>query len=669
MLFFSAAELPDLRRRFATDPRFAAVRAELTAFDRAAERRFLREEVDVTEPLNQFRRVHDCAQEMAFLHLMTGDEDAAELALEAARKMMDFPFWDFFIEQYSRTAMGNQRASSGTIALACVLDWLGGRVPVAERAAWIKVMKERGCQPCAVSLRRFANPLAAEPWTVNPETAVAKMQERWAFPTDGQRRVEITAQTNLRAAPAGALAIGVAWLTQAGETGDEVEDWAALSVEAINALMPHYLPDGSYGEGVNYANYTSESLFMAIEALRRAGRPDLSGGINWTGHVRFMLEMAMPTHGNPYDVVNLGDAGAHRDPTKFLHPAGRPESRSAMPFWVARHYRDGSAQWFGENLGAAHNLWSLVFFDETVAPVAPEHRAQSWHGDLHWMVARTGWRAEDLVVNLRSGLGWNHEHADRNALIVKAHGEPLIVDPLRPPYHFADPSWLLRTTLGHSAVLVDGRGHFYHNGIEGTNSTIAQARIVHDGSGPGHCCWVSDATQAYRLVDVNIRSVVRAVVVLYAEEVVLVIDRVTKWKEPSTVEARFFADNFDGEAKLTASGDGFTITRPLARAEATVLGRSPLAIATQHLPIPAARAALHPFVAVRSEPAMATTLVTALSLAGALQPATPVTLLADTDAIEVRVLGGKAWTCRVADDDRVPTLTITPGDPADAAKT
>lgn len=657
VLFFSSANLPAMRRRFAHDQRFAGLREALRNFDREAERRFLREEVDVTEPLHQFRRVHDCAQEMAFFYLMTRDEDAAELSIEAARTMMKFEFWDFFMEQYSRTPMGNQRASSGTIALTCVIDWLGDRVPVDERAQWIEVMKERGCRPCAASLRRFANPLAAEPWTVNPETAVAKMQDRWAFPTDGQRRVEIIALTNLRAAPAGAMAIGVALLTHAGETDDELEEWAALAADSINALVPLYLPDGSYGEGVNYANYTSESLFMAIEALRRAGRPDLSGGINWTGHARFMLEMAMPTHANPYDVVNIGDAGAHRDHVKFLHPAGRPESRSAMPFWVARHYRDATAQWFGEHLGAAHNLWSLVFFDETVAPVAPENRAQSWHSDLHWMVARTGWRAGDLVVSLRSGVGWNHEHADRNSVIIKVHGEQLVVDPLRPPYNFADPSWILRATLGHSAVLVDGRGHFYHNGSEGTNSTIAQARIVHEASGPQHCVWVSDATQAYRLVDVNIKSVARAVVVLYGPQVVLVVDRMTKWKEVSTIEARFFADNFDGQAKLTADASRFGISRPHAIARARIFGRHDYKVSAQQLPIAPERAPKHPYIAVETEAAMATTLVTAISLAATADPPAEIAFEADADEITADIAGG--IKCCIADADRVPRIEVT----------
>jgi hypothetical protein len=302
-------------------------------------------------------------------------------------------------------------------------------------------------------------------------------------------------------------------------------------------------------------------------------------------------------------------------------------------------------------------LWSLVFFDETVAAVEPPHRAQSWHSDLHWMVARTGYRADDLVVNLRSGIGWNHEHADRNNIIIKAHGEPLVVDPLRPPYHFADPAWILRTTQGHSAVLVDGRGHFYHNGIEGTNSTIAQARIVRTGEDPSHCFWISDATQAYRLVDVNIQAVIRAVVIFYETNFVLVVDRVTKWKESSKVEARFFADNWDGVCTLKTDTDGFEVRRPGAFACAKIFSRQAIVISKGLLPIPEERAVKNPFVSVEVEPAMATTLVTAIGIGATGEKPADIKFEASDHEISVSVSTTQGTvSCRINDDGAVPDI-------------
>ena len=85
--------------------------------------------------------------------------------------------------------------------------------------------------------------------------------------------------------------------------------------------------------------------------------------------------------------------------------------------------------------------------------------------------------SDDTVVALRSGGPGNHEHADRNSVIFKAHGERLLNDPVHASYSTKDPKWLLRQTEAHTAVLIDGKGHVYHDGRDGTNSSAAAATI------------------------------------------------------------------------------------------------------------------------------------------------------------------------------------------------
>jgi hypothetical protein len=517
---------------------------------------------------------------------------------------------------------------------------LGNAVEPAEREAWLGTMAERGCAPCNLGLHNIRWPRLCQGWSFNPTSIIAR--QRAAGPTDSARRPRITQTTNLRAVPAGALAIGVAALRRWGLAHPEVEVWGEMATHSLAVFRDIYLPDGSYDEGVHYANYTSESIFIAAVALHRQGLDDLRGLIDWSAHVRYMLHLAMPTRDNLHEVVNISDNGRLRGAGMFKHPAGKPESRSALPFWVARENRDGLAQWFGENLAAEPSVWSLIFFDETVPPEPPEPGPRTWFPDVDWVVARTGWRAEDLVVSLRSGPGANHEHADRNSLIVKYAGEVLVADPLRPPYPYADPAWLLRTTAGHSAVLVNGEGHFYHNGVEGTPATIAMARIAARAAGPDWSWWTSDATQAYRLVNRDIRAVLRLVWVDFALATVVVVDRVTQYGEPAMVEARFFADNWDGEARLEARAGGFLSRRREARLVAHLASSSPFTVGRAELPIPAERAAEHPFIGVVIEPAGATTLVSVLTLASGDEAAASATVQPAAGGWRVRLTRGVA---------------------------
>ncbi len=655
-LFFSAVDLPRLRKNFNEDARFAEMKESLLKFDRAAERTFIREEVNFEDQVHGIRRVCDVAQNMAFLYLMTDDEDASQLAVESVRTLMKFPFWDFFME--GDRVIGVQGAPRCVIAVAVAIDWLGDVVDSTERETWLQAIAERGCEPCYLGLHNIRYPRETKGWSINPQSVM--YASRTAFPNDNARRPEITQTTNLRAAPAGGLAIGRAVIGIYGEQNqDDLDRWQEMALFSLRAFASIYLPDGSYGEGVNYGNYTSESIFMAAVALEKAGLADIRSDINWRGHLQFMLNMAMPTSENLYEVVNIGDSGRHRGHVVFQHPDGRAESRSALAFWTAREFRDGSAQWFGETLAAAHNIWSVIFFDESVEAIPPVNEPQTWYNELDWVVARTGYRAEDFLVSLRSGIGWNHEHADRNSLIIKGYGEQLIVDPSRPPYPFTDPCWMMRTTAGHSAILFDGEGHFYNNGVEGTNSTIAQARLVGKGEGKGYSYWISDATQAYRIANLEIKNVVRAVVVFFDLRVVVVVDSVSKWKQPSKVEARFFADNWEEDCEVTTDGNGFDIRRPGAFAHAQTFCRSTTEIRKKLLPIPEERAVKHPFVSVETEPTMATTLVTVIGLAPTGGETTSAIIDSSKDEIKVRLKAeAVSATCRINDTGLIPEIQV-----------
>lgn len=648
-LFFGAGDVPRLRANYAS-PLFAGLRASLDGLDRAALRRQLGPDLDPTDHLSSMLHLGLAAERCALHHLLTGDPESAELARATVGALMRFRTWDFFVDRDGRT-IGSQRAPSTIIAVACALDWLGDAVPAEERRSWLAAIAGRGCPPCQLGLQLIRHPREDRGWLIDPASSIARVRSETH--TDGSRRAEITQTTNLRAVPAMGLALGAVTLARHGYEHPDLSAWLKLAIDAIRAFGRIYEPDGSYDEGVHYADYTGRSLIVAITALQRAGVADLRDVVNWRGHARYLLNLSLPTAENPHDVVNISDNGY---PRLAMIPAQPPETRSALPFWIARECRDGVAQWYGRHRAAGHNPWSLIFHDETVAPVAPAGGPQSWRPDIEWLVARTGFAADDLVVSLRSGRGANHEHADRNSLIVKYRGEPLVVDPLRPPYSYADPSWRLRETEGHSAVLVGGMGHHYHNGVEGTNATPARARVTRHECTAAHAIWVSDASHAYRLRDAFIRSVVRGVVILFDLPVVLVVDRVTRWRGTSTIEARFMADNWAGQAALTVSEGGFRIARPRARLVGRVFSREPLHLATGRLPIPAERAELHPYVGAATPDVPAATLVTALFPGAPDDPEPGIAFTATPDGITVRLADGR--TIEIGDQGDSPEIVL-----------
>jgi hypothetical protein len=354
----------------------------------------------------------------------------------------------------------------------------------------------------------------------------------------------------------------------------------------------------------------------------------------------------LPTEEDLHAIVNFSDAGtgAHASPS----------------FWISRQTRDGLARWFGENLALSRDLWSVLYYDPSVPLTPPSQKTHVWCSDVGWVVGRTGYQAADLVVAMRSGGPYNHEHADRNGLIVKCFGERLVVDPMRPPYGRLDPAWKMRLTAGHSCVLIDGQGHQYVDGHEGTNASQATASVVRRGERDGYFFWTSDATDAYRLVLPDVRSVTRTVVTLTEYSALVVIDKVIKGSIPSTIQARFYAYNTDGKGTVAATGDAFTVTRPYARLVGTASSSAGVIYSASVPDIPPAQASLHPFADVRTvEPGTEICLVTLLlpSPSGGVVGSARVSRDGSTYTAHVST-GARSASVRVIDSGPVPEFQV-----------
>lgn len=649
-LMFGISSLPRMRALFHQDAQFIVLKQNLQNVDRPAERQFLASEIRYNDQRSDLRRAGELAEKMAFLYLMTGDEDAADLAAECIRAIMRFERWDFVLEAGKYT-IGVQRAPGTTTIVSLVSDWLGSRISKDERTLWLQTMAARGCAACYLSLYCIRYPQKTVGWGFDPTSTIYE-QLPGNF-TDFSRRPEITQTTNLRASPASGLATGTVALRSFFGPNDENNRWLKMAIYSLRAFQDIFKPDGSYHEGLNYANYTAELLCQAITVLQRSGDAELEDIVNWQGYADYLLNLSLPTRQDPYGVVNFGDNGNPQT------EKAAEVSHTAVPYWIANHKADGKAQWLGNQLTGIHNQWSLIWYNPEIKAQQPKPGNRLWRSDLDWIVARTGFTANDLVVAMRSGGPANHEHADRNSLIVKCYGEQLVTDPNRPPYSFADPAWSMRLTQGHSAVLIDGAGHQHHNGVEGTNASNAHARIVQTNEHAQFAWWISDASQAYRLVDSEIKSVVRGVVVFYDAPAVLVVDRVTKWQKPSGVQARFFGYNWDNQLRHEISNEEFEVVRPNATLSARVFCRQPVTVSASRLDIPVERAQRHPFIAVDAAPSLDTTLITVLAMSRAGREMPKLQFVQENNQVVVAIQKhGQKYQCEISEEGILPVFNV-----------
>jgi hypothetical protein len=584
-LLFDAADLPRLRANVQR-PEFREFWAYMTGLDFAAEERFLTREINLRNHITDMSRAQVTAVRAAFMHLLHPDPRQLALARLALEKTLDYPHWDWLRDSQQRP-VSIMRGAGTCIGLALAADWLAADLTAGEQAAITRRMADEGGPSCLRGLHDMTHHDEVGPWSIYPDEAGLSPFSVGHWP-------RILDDTNLRITCTAGLAAAACHLQ--GRHPD-----APLWLEATRASLRRYsarLPrDGSFPEGVGYWDYTFTHYCLTLELLRRKYGIDERGLIDFPAEARFALEMTMPTPAQADGCISIGDSNT---------------AAGSVPLsWIAREYRDTGAQELALRPGAIRPAWTglltAAWFDPSVPARLPATAQLDRRQALGIVISRTGWGERDCLVTLRSGGPVNHEHADRNSVIFTAHGERLLNDPVHAAYSTLDPKWLLRQTEAHTAVLIDGHGHIYHDGRDGTNSSTARATIQDYRIGPGWMTVTSDAADAYRRAGLPVQLVQRTLIYL-KPDVLAILDRVIL-DEARPVQARFQAFNDDGAGHVAADGATFSIVRPLATLHARITTAGGSAVGASRLVLPEA-GGVYPYAELRSESAKEHTLLT-----------------------------------------------------------
>ena len=544
----------------------------------------------VVETGNLVFDLRDALQAMtreAVLHLIEPDDARRDVLLYGVEQIVGLPKWDYFLEGGTEI-LGIMRSSMANTHLLFIREALGDALGEDLDRRLLDAVAEKGCLPCYRTIVGMNDPDSVVGWSFDA-------QHDFIYDLSLERWPEILGANNLRAIPTMGLGLGALALRGRDARTDL---WLDTAVASARHVLGFFSADGSYFEGLSYANYTLHSLFLFLEAHDRLdGTMDWAAKANFEGMARSFLALQAGRNADgTRDTVNFSDSA------RTVFPS--------VPSWIARHTGSGLAQHAAEHASQPGDFLDFLWYDPERPAAPPPEALKNVRLDLDWVIARSGWEDDDAVLAFRSGGPANHEHADRNSFLYKVHGERLLTDHFGAAYDWREPGWLLRLTEAHNAVLIDGKGHQYHQGEEGTNESLAEAEVLRYEDEGERVWWCSDATQAYHLVDPDVQRVRRTV--LFAKpDVVVLLDQVEKAETPSTMAVRFFPDNRDGEAALTAEAGAFTIRRPKATLHGWTFARSPLTLASNRLDLPA-DLGVYPFLEVGAESALAHEVVTVL---------------------------------------------------------
>lgn len=591
-LLFTASDLPRIRATL-TRPEFATYWRKRQQADLPAEELFLRDEMDPASLSKDLNRADTLLLRSAFVNAVAPDANHVRLARLALARILEIPRWDWFLED-GRHTVGIMICPMTCVATVLASDWLGGCLSNEERDALARRFIAEDGPACARAVRGMTHHDPVAGWTMAPPAPGAKLFDVSRWPS-------ILDQTNLRVIATAGLAAVASFLKGRHPAA---EAWARESRDSLRLFASRLPADQSFGEGPGYWDFTFTYYILALELLRQAYGFDERGTVDFPAMARYAFAMAAPTRGKDNDCINYGDTGG---------------AATANPLtWIAREYRDGTAQALvlrpGAVMDAEISCCAAIWFDPTVPPRPAADLPLDRQSAPGLIVSRSGWHPGDSVVSLRCGGPANHEHADRNSVIFMAHGERLLHDPFGASYSPFDPKWLLRQTAAHTALLIDGRGHVYIDGSAGTHDSQARARLVAYEAGLDTMRATSDATEAYALAGLPVERVRRTVIFL--KPAVLVIWDDIALAQPLPVQARFQVFNDDGHGRAGVTSDGFRIDRPAASLVARVAATPAVTTRIGRIELPGV-GDQYPFAEIASAPAREHRLLTVCTAAPA----------------------------------------------------
>ncbi|EDY83876.1 hypothetical protein VDG1235_3503 [Verrucomicrobiia bacterium DG1235] len=536
--------------------------------------------------VRDFAAAIELLTKLSLVQIIDPSSERKTALISGIKRLISIEKWDYFLD--GDKPIGIQRASIATVRLLFAREVLYGEIAPDLDRSILKAVAEKGCLPCYRTVYGMDHPDTVIGWKFDDRHAgfYDISMERWPM---------ILGDNNLRSAPCSALGIGAIALQGHDPRADE---WLETAISSSRHVLRTFSPDGSYFEGLSYSGYTLRTALNFFDAhARNGGKIDWVKEANFDGMIDFIVTMQAGRNadGTP-DIVNFSDA--------------RSSVYPCVPAWIGKHTANPLAQYTAENLCLPKHFLDFLWYEPSKPSVAPLVSLENVRNDLDWVLCRSGWEANDAVLAFRSGGPCNHEHADRNHITYKVFGERLLTDLFGAAYDKRSPGWAMRHTQAHNSVLVNGLGHHYHDGAEGTNDSKAYAVITQFEDHGDTVWWTSDATAAYLIDNDHISKVLRTVI-FAKPDVIVVIDQVRLHFGPQAMNARFYPDNRDGEAKLSANGNTFEIKRPYASLHGNVTSRGSISIAKQKLDVPLETGDF-PCVEITSPPAFNHEVVTLL---------------------------------------------------------
>lgn len=335
---------------------------------------------------------------------------------------------------------------------------------------------------------------------------------------------------------------------------DALPEWFAFGGDEIQMKPKTFDCDGGMYESINYASFgITEALLLRMAWLNSHPGEKLSEIEQMKLLPSFFSHVAYPRTGMLYS-INFGDSHKNVTGESSMALAYAMGVEDPVTLWYITQL-EPNQHWEGFPLNYPMGL--LYIPDYAKAPAKPNLPTSHLWKDFGWATMRNSWDKDATMLAVKSGMTWNHSHADANSLILFHKGVDIIKDAGNCSYGRPEYRNYFFQSDAHNVVKFNGEGQpraqqYHGSPLPGNVSSLLDGGnvkyVMANGTGP-MSRWLSRNYRHY----------------LWIDNVIYVIDDIVShepgqfewlWHPGGEVKKR------GGDLEIT-SGESSVVLRPL----------------------------------------------------------------------------------------------------------
>lgn len=271
-------------------------------------------------------------------------------------------------------------------------------------------------------------------------------------------------------------------IPQAGKLAEQaveaLPEWFDFAGDIIQHKPKTFDRDGGMYESINYASFgTTEALLLRMAWLNSHPGAKLEDIPQMRQLASFFCHVAYPRTGRLYS-INFGDS--HKNIT----------GESSMYLAYAMGAEDPATLWYGKQVEPGqhregfplHFPMGFLYTPELdKAPAAPALPTSHLWKDFGWATMRDSWDKDATMLAVKSGMTWNHSHADANSFIIFHKGTDIIKDAGNCGYGKPEYRNYFFKSDAHNVVKFNGEGQPRYQQYHGTMLPGSVSGLVDGG--------------------------------------------------------------------------------------------------------------------------------------------------------------------------------------------